>query len=342
MAVSKQSNGRGSLVLDRIFPGVGRVRVASGTTKRRVAEALDTMLGTLYELGRADLLGDIRDRRLHPMEVYPLFRSGNVQDIPTGEFMVLVKDDVYGWIDEHECSDGHRVDLRGHIKRLLALAGEETPVGDLPYALELYRKEMKDRPAAFNRTRAAVLAYLRHKVGRHHRLWGQAADVQLRKERKARGHPVTPEQLAKITGKMKQPYAAMAWTMALTGMGRREYWGEWEVLEDRVAIHGTKREGRERVVPLVGTLVPPGSTYKPFLEALKAAGDIRLYDLRRSYANWLEAAMVPRTRRKQYLGHSTDVTGRYEWHEVEVYLQDDAEALLRHLGGVQRQMAAVG
>jgi integrase len=52
------------------------------------------------------------------------------------------------------------------------------------------------------------------------------------------------------------------------------------------------------------------------------------YDLRRTYANWLEAAGVPRTRRMLYMGHgSVDITGRYEWHEVKAFLAEDAEKM---------------
>ncbi len=57
-------------------------------------------------------------------------------------------------------------------------------------------------------------------------------------------------------------------------------------------------------------------------------GSVQPYDLRRTYATWMEAAQIPRTRRRQYMGNSTgDVTDTYEQHEVEAYLAIDAEKL---------------
>lgn len=67
-----------------------------------------------------------------------------------------------------------------------------------------------------------------------------------------------------------------------------------------------------------------------FAKALsKASGDTVLpYDLRRTYATWMEAAKIPRTRRRQYMGHTVgDVTDIYEQQEVEQYLPEDASKL---------------
>ena len=56
------------------------------------------------------------------------------------------------------------------------------------------------------------------------------------------------------------------------------------------------------------------------------------YDARRTYANWLEAAGIPRTRRKLYMGHGqTDVTDLYEWHEVEAFIAEDTEKLRQYI-----------
>ena len=67
-----------------------------------------------------------------------------------------------------------------------------------------------------------------------------------------------------------------------------------------------------------------------FAKALRDASSetVQPYDLRRTYATWMEAAQIPRTRRRQYMGHSLgDVTDIYEQHEVEQYLAEDASKL---------------
>ena len=79
-----------------------------------------------------------------------------------------------------------------------------------------------------------------------------------------------------------------------------------------------------------------GSTWaqRRFGVAISRASEGRVlaYDLRRTYANWLEAAGIPRTRRKLYLGHAVeDVTALYEWHEVKDHLVADAKRVADYL-----------
>jgi integrase len=127
------------------------------------------------------------------------------------------------------------------------------------------------------------------------------------------------------------------WAMAVTGMGPGELWGRWHGLADRVHIAGTKRAGRVRDVPLVRAIRQPARGYQAFRAALQAAsgGSIEPYDLRRTYATWLEAAGIPRTRRRLYLGHgASSVTDLYERHQVDAFLAEDAERLRGVLGEV--------
>ena len=57
-----------------------------------------------------------------------------------------------------------------------------------------------------------------------------------------------------------------------------------------------------------------------------------VYDLRRSYATWLEAAAIPRTRRKLYLGHGArTVTDLYEWVDVNEFIAGDSLKLSRYV-----------
>jgi integrase len=62
---------------------------------------------------------------------------------------------------------------------------------------------------------------------------------------------------------------------------------------------------------------------------------LRMYDLRRSFAVWMEEAGIPRSRRKSYLGHSAgDVTRLYERRELLAWLQEDAGRLRAYAGAV--------
>ena len=56
------------------------------------------------------------------------------------------------------------------------------------------------------------------------------------------------------------------------------------------------------------------------------------YDFRRTHSNWMEAAGIPRTRRRLYRGHGPrDVGDLYEDHEVTAFLAEDRDRLLAYL-----------
>lgn len=121
--------------------------------------------------------------------------------------------------------------------------------------------------------------------------------------------------------------------MAATGIHAEEYWGDWSVLGDRVHVEGTKRGGRRRDVPLVIAPVRATIVRRTFENRLRRRSRaLQVYDLRRTYANWMESAGIPRTRRRMYLGHGErDVTDLYERHEVAAFLVEDAKRLWTYL-----------
>jgi integrase len=155
-------------------------------------------------------------------------------------------------------------------------------------------------------------------------------------------HPLTVAEFKSLRAGLSIAYSRMACGMAYTGMGWTEYMGRWEWLPDRIQIHGTKRAGRDRVVPVIEPMVRYERPYKAFREALsKAATEAGLpnvtpYDFRRTYAGWLEDAGIPRTRRRLYMGHGAkDVTDLYERREIDRYLAEDAERLKTLIGATE-------
>ena len=186
----------------------------------------------------------------------------------------------------------------------------------------------------FRIARAGCQAFLRDTVGRYHDLWREAAAVPLKRITRRKGNPQTPEQADEIREKLGDVYGPIWWSMCVTGMGPGELWGEWEVKKDRILIHGTKRDARDRVIPLVETPIKPTTLQPAFARALKkcTAGAVQPYDGRRSFATWMEAAGIDRTRRRLYLGHKEkDVTDLYEDHDVGPHTQKDARALKSYL-----------
>ncbi len=94
-----RTSKHGTFRLDRRFPGVGRVAVASGATTATEFHKRDALLTRLYDQGRLDLLRAIHAGTLNVTEVYAADRSGQI-DTLTGDRALLganLWDAVKGW-----------------------------------------------------------------------------------------------------------------------------------------------------------------------------------------------------------------------------------------------------
>lgn len=333
---------RGTPEIDRRFGRLGRVRVASGTHDRALLKKLNGMLTVLHE-SRPDVLIAIRDRRVTPLEVWAYFREGQLAALPLAPEAMLAFRPTFGrWVDDLRNAEGrpasqkHKASLRLSLGHLEARA---RTVSDLPAALAAARgRILPAHPRTFMLVKAAVQAFLRDLVGKHHPLYLAAADVpSVRVRRRQRGG-VPIDSFRRMVAQLEPEYAAQAWAMAGTGMGPDEYLGrKFEPRGDRLLIHGTKREARDRVVPLVVPVAGPFTAYRALRLALAEVG-LQPYDLRRTFAHWCDEAGIRRTRIKLYMGHSLaaeDVTGGYLHHEVRPYLKADGERLRAYIGSVR-------
>lgn len=337
--------GKGSFIIDRRFGGVGRIRLPSSTTDEKTFERIDTMLTELYDRGRIDLLraikqfGSTRGRSgLAPMVVWRAYMTEGLSLLPSAEGLALLVESMRDWIDVHDCSESHKKNMRSCVMHIAQVGNSRSPISDLPDIVSQLRLSMRDKPRMFNVLRSTAMAFLHAKFKRHHPLWNDVAGIDPLAQRKKRPHyPKTPDELRTITARMEEDTASMAWTMASTGMGPKEYWHDgFEELSDRVRIFGKKREGRDRFVPLVKgvSLVKPTMTLVAFRLALANAdfGRMGVYDLRRSHSNWMESAGITRTRRRIYRGHGPkDVGDLYEHHEVQQFIADDSLRLTMYV-----------
>lgn len=327
-----------TLTIDRVFKGVGRIKRRSGTTVPVVKRKLDRMLSALYEDGRLDILRAIRDGELGALEVLDAYLRRGLDKLPIGTTARPLHAALAAWHQALrvplDVSDDHHRSLGASRKVLASVPGT---VADLPQILETLRETIGvTHPRTFNLARAAALAFVRDTLKRHHPLWMAVAAVEVRKvtpQRKAR-----PLSVAEVRAFFPQPESdpldAIVWSIVTTGMGQKEYWGAWETRSDRIHIAGTKREGRVRDVPLVRVPTVPAMHRRTFEDKLRGRCPmIVAYDLRRTYANWMEDAGIPRTRRRLYLGHGAqDVTDLYEAREVAAFLVDDAARLRAYTG----------
>jgi hypothetical protein len=312
--------------IDLRFRGVGRVRVWTGTDARGMTTTLKEMLRQLYRLGRLDVLAALRDKRLTLLQVYAHYRQGELERLPTAEGMAPAQE-MLEWVKGIENVETRRSYQYG-IAGLLRAAPPNPTVADLPRLLRTYRAACSDRKVMFNRCRMGVRAYLRETLGKRHALALAVADVPAWKEHPIKAAPWTVEEMVRLSQGLVG-CEGMAWTLALSGMRRGEYWGVWAVKDGAFRVRGTKTRGAVRPVPFVGYGEKPRIEYAAFRRRLVAlAPGHRVHNFRQTFAHWAEAAGISRSRRMMYLGHGAgDVTDLYERHEVEGFLLGDAELL---------------
>lgn len=330
-----------TIVIDRSFRGIGRICRAAGTSNPVLVAKYDRMLSAFKDDGRVDLLRAIRDGVLTFAEAYDAYRRGALHELATADAAKLLVPAYRTWVKSlnvpDDCSASHKASLAtsgDYLERVRSRAR----IGDLVSVLGKLRLTLgSQHPRSFNLVRSHCSAFVRDTLTKAHPLYAQVVAVQVRPvKRKRKGRPLGPTQLRNyFPNPETDPVDAAAWSMATTGMGRSEYWGAWSVESDRVHIEGTKREGRVRDIPLARVPSVPALHHQTFEKKFRERTN-RLhqpYDLRRTYANALEAAGISRTRRRLYMGHGEQsVTDLYEFHEVRQFLPDDAKKLQDFFG----------
>lgn len=325
-------NGRGSFVIDRRYRGIGRIVRASGTSDKKTFRAILTMLSQLYATGKHEVLREIQAGSVTPLEAFGYWQSEQLDALPSVATLKPISPTIEDWIKTHDVQPITRRNYTSEIARFIKVVGNST-FTMLAEAVTTYRKHCADHDLnrTFNALRTVLLAYINHELGRSSWLYGKVSDIAgLAIDAPTRAPQLTVVQADQLLAALPDAHAEIARAMLLTGMGWGEVSGKWEVLKDRVAIYGTKTEYRVRFVPLLAADIQhPTRSNKAFRTALRAVrDDLSPYSFRRSYAHWMELSFIPRSRRKQYLGHSTgDVTGGYETSEVEAFLADDAARL---------------
>ena len=328
-----------TLPIDLQFRGIGRLHVRSGTYKRSVRDAMKQMFRTLYQMGRADVIRDVQANRVTALEVYERFRLGRLDQLPTGALMRPVAAAWTAWLDGKEVKRKTRYDYTRARDRLAPFGAPGAMLTELPKMLAEHRKASRGvHPRTFNKDRAAALSMLASLVGERHWLYAECARVEPLQMPKASRMPFNPQTVAEVralAAKLEPHHALTLWGYCLTGMRPEEMFEEeenrWTLEPDRVRVDGTKTPASLRVLPRVGLIVKPGTRRRAFAKALaKASGDtVTPYDLRRSYAQWLDLAKIPQFRQDYYMAHGPkDLNALYKRaKECAPYLREDAEAL---------------
>lgn len=346
-----RSSPDGSYMIDRRVRGVGRVRRASGLTVEAQFNKLNDEIPELAKSkeGRAALLA-FKEGTISGVQLYVAVKSNDLASLSAGTAAGPLVTALTEWHADTEktvAKSTHkgRAEM---IRNISAAVKPTTKVADLPKVMRKLKLSMNSA-REFNLELQYASAFIRDTLGRRHEVYLDLRDIDLRKTTPmTERNPLTPSDVLALAKAFDRVWKAKqgsrgdeVFAMALTGMGPSEYWGVWSVLGDRVHINGTKRESRDRDIPKIfpcaiyegATLSRPAITFTSFARALniaRAASGIECapYDLRRTFANWMEQAGILRSRRQQYMGHAAgDVTEIYERHEVMAHLAEDGAKL---------------
>ena len=333
-----RSHGKGTYVLKGTFGGV-RIERATGTHDAKRLEDLRSMCRTLADAGRLDILEQLRDGTLRLLDCWRHYRGGDWSRIPTPEHARPLAEAFAAW-RRTVPGDRHRQDLGVAERQILAAARTGATVADLPAAVSALRTRYDAKGAGrqFNKLRDAASAFLKQTLTRRHPLYQAVRAVEplpvIRRYAKRPQAPASARTIADVVG---GEAGRIWWLLCCTGMGPDEYFSlKWAVEDDLLHVKGTKRRGRDHLVPLLVEIEPPLLTVWGFRSALKRSGlGVKPYDARRSFANWLEQAGIWETHQQAYMGHGPrTITDLYRRHElVFEHLERDRATLLAFIAG---------
>jgi integrase len=341
-----RTSQHGSYRLDRVFPGVGRIAVASGATTKEEYKKRNALLSRLYDQGRLDLLGAIQSRAYSVTEVYAADRESRLSQL-TGDRAILARplwNAVEAWVgrplwgEAAEKWDGVEP---GHTRRRYAVSFKalKARVG-LPESVTVEAlgavdwKALKARwpksDGDWFQLRAAVSKFLSDQLGDVHHPFRRAVvkAIPLTKANER----VPDLDLATFWRIVNQtPEFVRAAYVCIAYLGLRV--GEYLRLRDtdllpatkQVRVPGTKTVGSAATLPVapemwawVKAAVPSPLGYKwlrtHWVRARKAveAGDVRLHDLRHFTAQLLVNAGRTEASVQSTMRHATaSMTRRY-------------------------------
>jgi integrase len=334
--------GMVNLRIDRVYKGIGRLAMTSGTNNRNIYNGIITMMDDLQERGRLDDLKAIQLKHISPLEAYNKWKDGKLVGVGSVAFVKDLKTSLLDWVENYRVAETTRVGYKNNINQLLKVAKANASVADLPDTLRKYKANCLDSDTlrVFNHARVTCLAFARDQYGKNSELWRYISDINVVEYRKNRmNNPLTVKEVTELTSQMKPDVADMVWTMCTTGMGFKEYLDGFTVKNDHIIIHGEKNDHRhDRQVPIIRTPTPRILQYKRFREVIQEVRkDVTPYDFRRTYAVWLESAGVLRSHTEMYMGHSPKrMTDLYLIQDVTKYLKHDAKLVKDYITKEQK------
>lgn len=348
--MTHRSNGRGSFRLDRRFRSIGRINRASGTTERKTFEAIDSMLGVLYQQGHWDVLKQIKTGHVLPLQALSLWRQGQIYRITNAATLRKLSPEIEDWITSRQATATTKRNNLSEIRRMLNVTGNPE-IASVAEAMKRYRDDCLVRGVfdTFNRTRKLILAFLAEGLPKQVALRDDVLAVGTLDVKSSSARHFTVVEMDQLLGALSQDHRHMARTLLFTTMGWSEYTGDWKILGDnRVHIVGTKNSYRNRKIPQFERhLVRPLCGAASFRKALqKVHPDLQVRSFRNSLTRWMASAGIDQWRVEVYTGHApSTMTIHYQRGtgpvEIEPRVIDRDIELLEHYQETERKAALV-
>jgi integrase len=292
--------------IDLTFTGVGRIAVYSGTSHARTFARIKAMLYALYQLGDLDTLRAIKDGTFKPLVVLHAYERGQLAKL-TRQGAAKLVDALWKFQKTHEGGASYRSDLATSVRHVARVKGSTTaPVTMLPAILRGMKDAFRDRPVAFNRLRAHMLAFASEHEGKGNPLWSEIMRVNRFKKaegtrvRKLKRRPLTVAELDLVCAAFEDhvvhggrkgagnkgrltvkrtirayDLASMARALAYTGMRPAEYWSRngalWGDLFTHTNVRGTKTAAAVRPTFSIQKVAEPACGEQFFRRAFAAA-----------------------------------------------------------------------
>jgi integrase len=349
------------LMVDRFFRGVGRIHRSLETTVRREADRRERVLLTLYDHGRLDILKGIKTGRLSVTAVADAFKRNALDSLPTAGALVPLAPAIEEWLSKGR---GSRKPLRPatikNYKQVWSQAigsgvfGINPTVADVSAEnVEEFREQLLGAGHApqANRFWSAAKSFLGRVLGRRHPQVLAVQDLDKYPEPKTVRLPVEPDAFWSVHEMADGAIQPALVALTVTGMmpSELERLQKDDLFRDTgwVRVPGEKTDNRARLVGVpewawddIVAATPWTMDRSRFQKLLvKAAKNtqvpwFRLYDLRRAFSRWHEAAGTPQSRIEAYMGHTErTITDRYLRTEIEPYAREDAERMGEYLRG---------
>lgn len=293
MAAAWKDGGKGSYIIDRRVPGIGRFKMATGAETRPEYRALSDMVTGLIAAGRIDILRGIAAGKFTFQAVLRHWQSQTLAELPTGQTLEPLGKALERFRLAHDVAETTRRDMATSFRAVVKAAPQGATIADLPQVLRSMKAVMREKrtPIAFNRARAYCLAFSRDHSGQYGPLWTEVARVdafnakqraRLAKPPQLQRRPLTVEEFDRVLlafedmpvyhgkrggGKALRRTIAqggfiiMAKILATTGLRPQEYWSRdgasWDRQVGFLRVRGTKTRAANRVTPaIVATLAP--------------------------------------------------------------------------------------